>query len=260
MPTWPRATITDTTRRKIAAALDQYVPDEAERRWIEPKLLGLLGIEELRAVEREELFTAWRTFFERVSEQGTTVLVFEDIHWADQGLLDFIDHLAEWSANHPHPGADAGPSGVPGPASGLGCGPSELRGDVARPADRSAPWTTCCRGWCRGCPSSARQAILVRAEGIPLYAVETVRKLLLDGRLERTDGAYRPIGDLTHLEVPDTLHALIAARLDALGPSERSLLQDAAILGQTFTVASLAAVVRRRRAGAGDAPAGPGPP
>ena len=231
----------DTTRRKIAQALDQYVADETERRWIEPKLLGLLGIEELRAVEREELFTAWRTFFERVSEHGTTVLVFEDIHWADQGLLDFIDHLAEWSTSH-----------------------RILILTLARPEflDRHRDWGAGRRnfvamsldplsdpamddllsGLVPGLPESARQAILVRAEGIPLYAVETVRKLLLDGRLERTGGAYRPIGDLTHVEVPDTLHALIAARLDALGPSERSLLQDAAILGQTFTVASLAAV------------------
>ncbi len=89
-----------TTRRKIAAALARYVPDAVERRWIEPKLLGLLGIEELRAIDREELFAAWRTFFERVSELGTTVMVFEDIHWADQGLVDFIDHMAEWSVNH----------------------------------------------------------------------------------------------------------------------------------------------------------------
>ena len=93
-----------------------------------------------------------------------------------------------------------------------------------------------------GLPDTARQAILGRAEGVPLYAVETVRKLLLDGRIELRDGTYRPLGDLTKLDTPETLQALIAARLDALGPSQRALLQDASILGQTFTVPSLAAI------------------
>ncbi len=229
-----------TSRRKIAAALQLYVPDEAERRWIEPKLLGLLGIEELQVVDREELFTAWRTFFERVSEAGTTVLVFEDIHWADQGLLDFIDHMAEWSASHRILILTWARPEFLERHRGWGAG---RRNFVALSLDplSDPAMKDLLAGLVPGLPEIALQAILVRAEGIPLYAVETVRKLLLDGRLERDDGAYRPIGDLTHLEVPDTLHALIAARLDALGPSERSLLQDA-ILGQSFTVTSLAAV------------------
>ncbi|HET9851974.1 MAG TPA: hypothetical protein VFP56_05650, partial [Candidatus Limnocylindrales bacterium] len=82
-----------------------------------------------------------------------------------------------------------------------------------------------------------------RAEGIPLYAVETIRMLVADGRLEpREDGGYSPVGELGELAVPDTLHALIAARLDGLDPAERSLIQDAAVLGQSFTPAGLAAV------------------
>src|SRR5439155_19345543 len=66
--------------------------------------------------------------------------------------------------------------------------------------------------------------------------------LLNTGRLVAQEGVYQPAGDLTELEVPDTLHALIAARLDALEPSDRSVLQDAAVMGQTFTLAALAAV------------------
>ena len=93
-----------------------------------------------------------------------------------------------------------------------------------------------------GLPEAARHAILSRADGIPLYAVETVRKLILEGRLERDGDRYRPRGDLDLAGVPETLHALIAARLDALDPAQRSLLQDASILGQTFTLAALAAV------------------
>ncbi len=231
----------ETTRAKIASALDEYVSDEAERRWIEPKLLGLLGLEELRSVEREELFGAWRTFFERVSEHGTTVLVFEDIHWADQGLLDFIDHLAEWSIQSPILLVTLARPEFLDRHRAWGAG---RRNFVALSLDplADASMDELLSGIVPGLPQEARAALLARAEGIPLYAVETVRKLLLDGRLERSGDAFRPVGDLSHLEVPDTLHALIAARLDGLEPDQRSLLQDASILGQTFSVAALAGV------------------
>ncbi len=230
-----------TSRRKIADALLEYVPDEAERRWIEPKLLGLLGLEEIRAVEREELFAAWRTFFERVSDAATTVLVFEDVHWADDGLIDFIDHMAEWSTGHPILLVTLARPEFLERHHEWGAG---RRNFVALSLDPlpDAAMDDLLSGLVPGLPAAATQAILGRAEGIPLYAVETVRKLLLDGRLERVDGVYRPVGDLSHVEVPGTLQALIAARLDALEPTERGLLQDAAILGQTFTVPSLAAV------------------
>ena len=84
-----------TTRAKVAGTVAEHVPDAAERRWIEPALLALLGIGTER-VGPEQLFAAWRTFFERLSAIGTVVMVFEDIHWADPGLLDFIDALLEW--------------------------------------------------------------------------------------------------------------------------------------------------------------------
>ena len=77
-----------------------HVPDEAERRWIEPALLALLGID-AGTTGPEQLFAAWRTFFERLASEATVVLVFEDLHWADSGTLDFIDHLLEWSRVDP---------------------------------------------------------------------------------------------------------------------------------------------------------------
>jgi tetratricopeptide (TPR) repeat protein len=85
-------------------------------------------------------------------------------------------------------------------------------------------------------------AIVARADGIPLYAVETVRMLLAEGRLTEKDGAYAPVGDLAELAVPQTLTALVAARLDGLAPADRSLVHDAAVLGQSFTTNGLAAV------------------
>jgi hypothetical protein len=93
-----------------------------------------------------------------------------------------------------------------------------------------------------GLPVAARDTIVARADGIPLYAVETVRMLLAQGRLVLDDGIYRPVDDLSDVAVPETLTALISARLDELDPAERSLVADAAVLGQSFTLAGLAAV------------------
>ena len=83
-----------TTRAKVAATVREWISDEAEQRWIEPSLLALLGIEQ--EIRSDQLFGAWRTFFERIASRGTVAMIFEDLHWADPGTLDFIDHLLEW--------------------------------------------------------------------------------------------------------------------------------------------------------------------
>src|SRR5437763_15325786 len=91
-----------------------------------------------------------------------------------------------------------------------------------------------------GLPEAVREQILGRAEGVPLYAVETVRMLLDRGLLVEEGPVYKPVGEIRALEVPETLHALIAARLDGLSAEERRLLQDGAVLGKTFSKQSLA--------------------
>ena len=93
-----------------------------------------------------------------------------------------------------------------------------------------------------GLPEEIRAQVLARAEGVPLYAVETVRMLIDRGALVQEGDVYRPVGPIESLDVPETLHALIAARLDALAPEERRLLQDGSVLGKTFTAEGLAAV------------------
>ncbi len=95
-------------------------------------------------------------------------------------------------------------------------------------------------GFVPGLPVELKQRILTRAEGVPLYAVETIRMLLDRGLLAREGGVYRTTGAVEELDVPETLQGLISARLDGLGADERRLLQDAAVLGKTFTRESLA--------------------
>src|ERR1017187_6825404 len=88
-----------TTRAKVAEKVTETVEDEQERRWIEPALLALLGVE--TGVAPEQLVGAWRTFFERLAATAPVVLVFEDFHNADSGLIDFVDHILEWSRAYP---------------------------------------------------------------------------------------------------------------------------------------------------------------
>src|SRR5450759_1740756 len=86
---------------KLSATVEAYVVDPEDRRWIEPHLRVLLGLEGPSGGDRNEQFGAWRRFFEAVAARGTTVLVFEDLQWADDGLLDFIDSLFEWARSQP---------------------------------------------------------------------------------------------------------------------------------------------------------------
>lgn len=82
-----------TVRARLAASVERFIPDADERAWVERHLAVLLGLSGGATGERDELFAAWRRFFEHIAEQGTTVLVFEDLHWADQGLLDFLESV-----------------------------------------------------------------------------------------------------------------------------------------------------------------------
>jgi class 3 adenylate cyclase/tetratricopeptide (TPR) repeat protein len=230
-----------TTRGAVATALEEYVHDPEERRFIEPCLLALLGVGEAPAGGRERLFAGWRLFFERISDDATVALVFEDLQWADDGMLDFIEHLLEWSRSYPILILTlARPELLERrPTWGGGRASSSLALDPLGDDEMRALLA----GLVPGLPESAVRTVLARASGIPLYAVETVRMLVSDGRLEPADdGTYRPTGDLGALEVPGSLQALIAARLDALDPGDRSLLQDASVLGQTFSFPALASV------------------
>ena len=230
-----------TTRQKVAATAAQWVPDEGERRWVEGALLALLGLGEPPPGGRDELFAAWRTFFERIAEHGTTVLTFEDLQWADGGVLDFIDHLLEWTKALPIFVITLARPELLERRPDWGAGRRNFVSQTLDPLTETA-MRELLAGLVPGLPEPVARSIVTRADGIPLYAVETVRMLVADGRLKEEGGAYRPVGELGALAIPETLSALIAARLDGVGAIERAILQDAAVLGQSFTLAGLAAI------------------
>jgi class 3 adenylate cyclase len=195
---------------------------EDEREWVAGHARPLLGLEGAERTEREEAFAAWRRLLEAVAEQRPLVLVFEDLHWADDGLLDFVDHLADWATTVPllivgtaRPELlDRRPGWGGGKRNALTLSIGALTDDetavlLHRLLDRAA------------LDADAQQAVLRRAEGNPLYAEEYARLLAEHGAA----------GDLP---LPETVQGLIAARIDGLAPEEKTLLQDASVIGKVF--------------------------
>ena len=230
-----------TTRQRLAATLLEFVPDRAERERLEPALLALLGVGDAPSGRREELFAAWRTFFERVAADHPAILLFEDLQWADPGLIDFVDHLMEWADGPIYVVTLARPD-LLDRRPGWGAARRNFVALSLGPLQEGA-MRDLLAGLAPDLPERTVRDILGRAGGIPLYAVELVRMLVADGHLVPDgSGMFHVAGELGDLHVPETLHALIAARLDALDPAERAILQDAAVLGQTFSLPALAAL------------------
>jgi class 3 adenylate cyclase/predicted ATPase len=229
---------------KLEEGLDRFVPDPGERAYVGARLGRLLGVtvagDSAGALSREELFAGWRLFLERLAVQAPVVLLVEDAQYADAGLLAFLDHLIDWARDLPiyvlvfsRPEVSQGRPGF-----GAGRNRTTLTLD---PLDR-ASMDALMEALVPGMPAPARAAVTSQAQGIPLFAVETVRALIDRDIVQPVEGVYRLVGDVGELAVPDSLHALLAARLDALDPDMRRLVADAAVLGTTFPAEALIAV------------------
>ena len=213
---------------KLEAMLEALSEDEREREWLARHARPLVGLEGTERAEREEAFAAWRRLLEAAAEQRPLVLVFEDLHWADDGLLDFVDHLADWATTVPllivctaRPellDRRAGWGGGKRNAFTLSIGAltdEETAVLLQRLLDRTV------------LDAEAQQAVLQRAEGNPLYAEEYARMLA-----EHADG---------DLPLPETVQGLIAARIDGLAAEEKALLQEASVIGKVFWPGALPA-------------------
>jgi class 3 adenylate cyclase len=212
---------TAAAEEKLAAMVEDLASDEREREWVARHARPLVGLEGAERTEREEAFAAWRRLLEAAAEQRPLVLVFEDLHWADEGLLDFVDHLADWATTVPllivgtaRPELlDRRPGWGGGKRNAFTLSIGALTDDetamlLQRLLDRPV------------LDADAQQAVLRRAEGNPLYAEEYARML-----------ADHDGGDLP---LPETVQGLIAARIDALAAEEKALLQDASVIGKVF--------------------------
>ena len=231
----------DSAREKLRICVESFLSDPDERRWVAPRLAQLVGLEELAPSDPRDLYSAWRVFFERLASEGLTVLLFGDLQWADPGLLDFIDYLLDWSRTSPILVLTLSRPELAERRPGWGGGKRAFTSLHLEPLSAEA-MAKLLEGLVPGLPPELSTRIREQAAGIPLYAVETVRMLLDRGLVVEHDGFYRAEGLLDELEVPETLHALIAARLDSLSTEERRLVQDGAVLGKSFTPAALAAI------------------
>ena len=226
---------------RLKIGLERWIPDPADREFIAPRLGQLLGLPGQQVLAKEELFSGWRLFFERLSEHQPVVMVIQDLQWADPGMVEFLDHLLDWSADHaifllvltrPEGTEKKGlvltrRSVTTVPLHPL---PDEAIGELLE-------------GLVPDLPASVRSSIVQRAEGIPLYAIETIRSLLDKGILTKgQDDALHLTGELGDLETPPGLTALIASRLDALSLEERQLVKECSVLGSSFPRQAVEAV------------------
>ncbi|MDP9233589.1 MAG: AAA family ATPase [Actinomycetota bacterium] len=226
---------------KLDGTLAEFVPEEEERAWLRPYLAQLIGLEEGGETQQEQLFAAWRTFFERLAEQGTVILIFEDLHWADPGLIDFIEHMMSWARSSPILTVTLARPELMDRRPNWGAGQRNFVSIHLEPLGDD-DMTLLLKSLTGDLPGTIQSEIVQRSEGVPLYAVEMIRMLIDRRDLVPEGSGFRWSGEAEHIDVPDSLHSLIASRLDVLATDDRLLVQDAAILGKTFTTPALAEV------------------
>jgi class 3 adenylate cyclase/tetratricopeptide (TPR) repeat protein len=223
------AGILESDSPEVAGAkLEQALPqDDPDLAWLRARLQPLVGVAGEPAAQQES-FTAWRRVLESWAARRETVLVFEDLHWADEALLAFLEHLADWA------------EGVPllllctarpelyerhqGWAGGLR---NATTINLPRLTDEETAQLVASLLEQTLLPADTQQTLLERAGGNPLYAEEFVRLLADRGQLDE------------QVEVPEGVQALIAARLDTLASDRKGLLQDAAVVGKVFWAGAL---------------------
>ena len=230
--------------RKLLSAVEAAVEDDSEREWFAARLGPLVGTTtaDTSAVDRDESFTAWRRFLEAVAARGPLVLLVEDLHWADGALLDFLEHLADWCTEVPlFVVCTARPEFFEGrPAWGGGKRNSSTISLSPLTPEETAKLVAALLAQA-ALPAETQIALLERSGGNPLYAEEFARMLLDRGILQQRDRTFEIASD-GEIPVPETVQALIAARLDTLEPDRKSLLHDAAVFGKTFWTGAIASM------------------
>ena len=222
--------------------LERVVPDGPDREWLRQRLLPLVGLGSSSTAEQDESFTAWRRFLESLAERGPAIVVFEDLHWADTAMLDFLEHLADWSEGVPMlVAATARPELYERRPNWGGGKRNATTINLAPLSDTETTKLITLLLEQPALPAEIGSLIVERAGGNPLYAEEFVRLLRDRDLLRRSDGRL-VIAPGTELPIPESVHALLAARLDTLAPDRKALVQDAAVIGKVFWADGVAAI------------------
>jgi class 3 adenylate cyclase/tetratricopeptide (TPR) repeat protein len=232
----------DEADAKLRDAVALVVEDEADRDWISGQLAGLVGSRPGAAAsaDRAETFSAWRVYLEAMAVFRPLILIIEDLHWADDAMIEFVEYLAEWATGVPllilctaRPELyERRPGWGGGKRNSTTVALSPLQEDeIAALVSAMLEETLL--------PADTQAMLLERAGGNPLYAEEFVRMLTDRGILRRQGRAWQIVAD-GDIPVPDTVQALIAARIDTLSPERKTLLHDAAVIGRVFWPGALA--------------------
>ena len=220
----------------LELGLARYVTDPAEREWLRPRLGALLGIGAVGSHSRDDLFSAWTTFLRRTGEdEHPVVLVIDDAQHADDSLLQFLEYLLSVGTFGclvlllTRPGLiEANPSLATNRRATVLHLEALSDPDIGRLLDGLVP----------GLPETARSSLVARSDGVPLFAVETVRSLIDRDLVVPRGGQYILADpdrlDLDSIGAPASLQALIAARLDTLDPAQRRVLDRASVIGDAF--------------------------
>jgi class 3 adenylate cyclase/tetratricopeptide (TPR) repeat protein len=212
---------------KLRQAVERFVEEAEDASWIERRLQPLVGLEAEDSSDdrRDESFAAWRRFLEAIAEERPLVLVFEDLHWADEVLLDFVDYLVDWARGVPVLVLGTARPELLVRRQGWGGGKVNSATILLSPLsdDETAALVHELLG-IAAIEADLQARLLEHAGGNPLYAEEFTRMLL-----ERPEEAV----------VPENVNGMIAARLDTLPVEEKALLQNAAVIGRTFWLGAL---------------------
>jgi DNA-binding SARP family transcriptional activator/tetratricopeptide (TPR) repeat protein len=221
----------ERAEHKLGEAVERIVDDPAEAARITTSLGALVGLGGGGAVSgdrRRETFAAWCRFLEALADERPLVLVFEDMHWADEGLLDFVDELADRVSGVPLlVVATARPELLERRPGWAGGKPNALTISLPPLSQNETARLVAALLEHQALQPGSQEALLPRVGGNPLYAEQFCRMLVESGRFE---------------DVPETVHSIIAARLDALPHEEKRLLQDAAVVGRVFWIGALEAI------------------
>lgn len=224
-----------TVADHLAESLTTLVPDEEERVWLQSRLSVLLGLDTRAEYQREDLFSAWATFLQRVGSGDPVVLVLDDAQYADEGLLDFLDHLLATASFGIYVLVLTRP-GLVAARPKLATTARSTVLHLERLPD--AVMAGLLDALVDELPNEVRTSLVERSGGVPLFAVETVRALIDRDLVVPRGGRYvladPSSADLTGLSAPASLQALVAARLDALTAAERAVVSAASVLGLVF--------------------------
>ena len=240
----------DTAVARVAELVDEVVGDLGSD-LVTPALAFTLGLEtgnpEFERLDptgvRIELQRAWRALLSALAEREPLVIVVDDIHWADNVLLDLLEELADRAQGPLLFVCPARPE-LTGSRPTWGGGKRSFSSVFLSPlADDAAQELVTYLLDVDGLRDDTRAQILERAEGNPFFLEEILRQLIDDGRIVRRDDRWTLAAEFTKLDLPDTVQGVLAARIDLLQPREKRTLQQASVVGRIFWRGAVAVLV-----------------